>query len=76
MSSASTLWLAAIYLLKIYTISSVFIFSRYDIKYPCFINLLITVIIELYLISVTGFLDFSSLIIKSITINSYNYSDI
>jgi hypothetical protein len=41
-------------------------FSLYDMKYPYFINLSITIKIESYLILVSGLIEADNLVIKSI----------
>ena len=60
-------------LLKIYTKSSTIDASLYGFKYIYFISIFIITNMLLYIVSIRGFFNINSLVIKSRVINNYTY---
>ena len=67
----SILYLTIITLLKIYTKSSTINAFLYSFKYIYFISVFIIINILLYIVSIRGFFNISSLIMKFKAINNY-----
>ena len=72
---SSILYLVITTLLKIYTKSSTMDIFLYSFKYVYFISMFIITSILLYIVSIRGFFNINSLVIKSRATNNYTYSN-
>ena len=70
---SSILYLIITILLKIYTKSSTMNTSLYDFKYTYFVSIFIITSMLLYIISIRGFFNIDSLVIKSRLIDNHTY---